>query len=247
MKKYLSFGGGVNSVAMMLMLLDQKEEFEAIFVDHGTDWPETYEYFEMFQAWLKEHGHKSITVLKPYEKKRKKDIEHFDNLYDYFYSYSMVPFMKYRFCTSKFKVEPIHRYISKPCFMLIGIDFGEIKRVKISIEDGVENRYPLVENEIDRNGCKKIIKKHNLPVPMKSGCYICPFQKKTQWVELRKKHPELFCKAEQLEKRNMESRIRRGKKPLTINASGKKLKTLIEEDQMNIFEQDDYPPCQCGL
>lgn len=50
MKKYLSFGGGVNSVAMMLMLLDQKDDFEAIFVDHGTDWPETYEYFEMFQA-----------------------------------------------------------------------------------------------------------------------------------------------------------------------------------------------------
>ena len=53
MKNYLSFGGGVNSVAMMLLLLDQKQEFESIFVDHGTDWPETYEYFDMFQEWLK--------------------------------------------------------------------------------------------------------------------------------------------------------------------------------------------------
>ncbi|HEX9972317.1 MAG TPA: phosphoadenosine phosphosulfate reductase family protein [bacterium] len=65
MKKYLSFGGGVNSVAMMLMLLDQKDEFEAIFVDHGTDWPETYEYFEMLQGWMKDHRHSQITVLKP--------------------------------------------------------------------------------------------------------------------------------------------------------------------------------------
>ncbi|RLC23031.1 MAG: hypothetical protein DRH93_08360 [Deltaproteobacteria bacterium] len=56
MKNYLSFGGGVNSVAMMLLLLDQKAEFEAIFVDHETDWPETYEYFDMFQKWLKDHG-----------------------------------------------------------------------------------------------------------------------------------------------------------------------------------------------
>jgi len=39
MKKYLSYGGGVDSTAMMLMLLDQGEEFEAIFVDHETDYP----------------------------------------------------------------------------------------------------------------------------------------------------------------------------------------------------------------
>jgi len=49
MKNYLSFGGGVNSVALYLYLLDQKVEFEAVFVDHGTDWPETYDYVEMFK------------------------------------------------------------------------------------------------------------------------------------------------------------------------------------------------------
>jgi len=43
-RHYLSFGGGVNSVAMLLMLLDTKEyEFEAVFVDTGCEYPETYE------------------------------------------------------------------------------------------------------------------------------------------------------------------------------------------------------------
>lgn len=32
MKNYLSFGGGVNSVAMMLLLLDEGVEFEAVYV-----------------------------------------------------------------------------------------------------------------------------------------------------------------------------------------------------------------------
>ena len=240
MKKYLSFGGGVNSVAMMLMLLDQKEEFEAIFVDHGTDWPETYEYFEMFQAWLKEHGHKPITVLKP-------DVEGYENLYDYFLHYKMVPSGFRRICTDKFKVTPIHKYVETPSFMFIGIDMDESKRAKISTTQGIENRYPLIENEIDRAGCKKIITYHGLPVPIKSGCYICPFQRISQWVELRRNHPALFCKAEKMEDLNMEYRKSRGKKAMTLNRRGGRLKTIVGENQMNLFEQDDYPPCQCGL
>jgi len=240
MKKYLSFGGGVNSVAMMLMLLDQKDDFEAIFVDHGTDWPETYEYTKMFQGWLKNHGHKQITILKP-------EVQGFENLYEYYWEKQWVPSFMARICTDKFKIRPIHKYVEKPCFMLLGIDFGEIKRAKLSVKKGIENRYPLIEYEIDRDGCKKIIKGHGLPVPMKSGCYICPFQRLGQWIELRKTHPELFCKAEQLENRNMDFRKSIGKKAFTLNNSGKKLKTVIDENQMHLFEQDNYPPCQCGL
>ncbi|MBT4177742.1 MAG: phosphoadenosine phosphosulfate reductase family protein [Candidatus Marinimicrobia bacterium] len=179
MKNYLSFGGGVNSVAMMLMLLDQKEKFEAIFVDHGTDWPETYEYFEIFQGWLKDHGHKPITVLEPM-------VTGFKNLYDYFYHYQMVPSFMYRICSDKFKVRVVNKYTEKPCFMYIGFDTGEEKRARISSNKGTDNRFPLLENNISRDGCKKIIIEHGLPVPMKSGCYICPYQSKPQWEELRR-------------------------------------------------------------
>ena len=236
---------GVNSVAMHLLLLDQRDDFEAIFVDHGTDWPETYEYLEMFQGWLKDHGHKKITVLKP-AVTIKKIGKTFNNLYDYFWHYKTPPSFR-RFCTDRFKVTPIHKYIKKPCFMLIGIDWGEVKRVKISNNKGIENRYPLVEYEIDRDGCKKIIKDHGLPIPMRSGCYICLFQKRSQWVELRKIHPDLFCKAEKLECRVNKYRKDRGKTSICISASNKKLKSLVDENQMALFEQDNYPPCQCGL
>jgi len=44
MKKYLSHGMGVNSTALMLLLEDEGIEFESVFIDHGGDYPETYEY-----------------------------------------------------------------------------------------------------------------------------------------------------------------------------------------------------------
>ena len=48
MRNYLSFGGGVNSVALYLYLRDMGTEFEAVFVDHGGDYPGTYDYVKMF-------------------------------------------------------------------------------------------------------------------------------------------------------------------------------------------------------
>lgn len=240
MKTYLSFGGGVNSVAMMILMIQEKQEFEAIFVDHGADWPETYEYFTKFQNWLKDNGHNLITVLKP-------DVEGFDNLYKYYWSKKFVPSFMARICTDKFKIRPIQKYVEKPCFMLIGIDNGEAKRAKISIKKGIENRFPLIEYEIDREGCKDIIRKTGLDVPMKSGCYICPFQKKNKWRELRIQHPDLFCKADKLEKRNMLYRASMGKKALSLCASGQTLRNVIDENQMMLFKDDEYPPCECGL
>lgn len=238
MKNYLSYGGGVNSVAMYLLFCEQEKDFEAIFVNHGTDWPETYEYFDMFSEWAGKKGYPAITVLKPAHKG-------FDNLIDFCFEKKMIPIRVRRWCTAEFKVKPLLNYYDKPCFENIGIDYGERHRAKISTKKDVESRYPLIEAEIDREGCKDIIEKHGLPVPMKSGCFICPFQRKSQWKELRRSHPNLFCKAEKLENLNIEDRIERGKKPLTYLSA--RLRNVVEEKQMMLFKEDEYPPCQCGL
>lgn len=234
MKNYLSFGGGVNSVALYLYLLDQKIEFEAVFVDHGTDWPETYEYVEMFKKKY------PLTVLKP-------DVGGISVLYDYSMHYRLAPSIRVRWCTQKFKTDAIYKYIEAPCFMMLGIDAGEAKRAKLSVNKGAENRFPLIEADIDRNGCKKIIKDHGLPIPIRSGCYICPFQRATQWKELRMKHPKLFCQAKTLEDAQMARSKEKGKKPFTISPRGVRLESIVDENQRQIFKQDEYPPCECGL
>jgi len=241
MRNYLSNGMGVNSVALHLYLLDQGIDFESVFVNHGTDWPETYEYFRMFQGWLITKGCPRITVIKT------------DSLYDYALDYRMVPVMlrgrsARRWCTRLFKIEPLYKYYRKPCFEMIGIDIGEQGRANIQVKDGVETRYPLIEAEINRAACKDIIRSHGLPLPMKSGCYICPGQKVTQWRNLRNEHPELFCKAAQLEQRNMDYRISQGKKAMFLNAQPKaSLYSIVDEDQIQVFEQDEYPDCRCSV
>ena len=236
LKNYLSFGGGVNSVALYLYLVEQKIDFEAVFVDHGTDWPETYGYFDMFQAWIEKNGYQKVTVLKP-------NVGGFDNLYEYCWHYKMVPIIFRRWCTAKFKVKVLLDYYKGSGFEFIGIDANETRRAKVQTRKGFEARYPLIEADMGRRECKEIIKKHGLPIPMKSGCYICPFQRVAQWKELRRKHPDLFCKASQLEQRNMEYRIERGKKPLYLCQSPKaSLSAIVNEKQSPVFEQDEYPP-----
>ena len=53
--------------------------------------------------------------------------------------------------------------------------------------------------KINRRGCKKIIKDFGLKVPVKSGCFFCPFTKMTNWKRLQLRHPDLFQKAIELE------------------------------------------------
>lgn len=243
MKHYLSFGGGVNSVALHLLMVQEEFDFESVFVDHGTDWPETYGYFEKFQNYLKKNGHRPVTVLKPCLKTN--DGKEFDNLYDYYNYKKLTPSRRYRSCSTMVKINTAHKYYKKPCFQHLGFDAGEAHRAKIGVDKGIENRFLLIEYDIDRDGCKKIISDHGLPIPIKSGCYCCPFQNRTQFSELRRHHPELFCKVEKMENDAINSGRCYDKKWVYLRQMP--IREYIKEGQLNIFEIDDYPPCQCSL
>ena len=230
MRNYLSYGGGVNSVAMLLFLQDEGVEFESIYVDHGCDWPETREYNRM----MLDKGYKITTVPAP-------------GLWEKMWKYRMVPSMQRRWCTADFKVKPIAKYVEIPCFMMFGISSDEAHRAKMQYEDGIERRFPLIEREIDREGCKLVILKHGLPLPIKSGCWFCPMQRAAQWRLLRKRHPDLFCKAKRLEGRNIEYRKSKGKAPLYLSAGKRSLDDIVDENQDELFEEFAYPPCHCEL
>jgi 3'-phosphoadenosine 5'-phosphosulfate sulfotransferase (PAPS reductase)/FAD synthetase len=217
-------------------------DFEAVFVDHGGDWPETYEYFKYFV----ETG-RPVTVLKP-QCFRKNTGICWDNLYDYAITQEIFPSVLNRWCTKDFKVLPVNRYIEKPCFMHLGIDAGESRRAKINSTKGIESRWLLIENNIDRQGCIDLIKSHLLMVPPKSGCWFCPFQKKYEWRRLRRLHPELYCKGVKLEEKAVSAyKYRGGTKKLTLRGDGVALGDLINENQAALpgMEDLEYPPCQC--
>jgi 3'-phosphoadenosine 5'-phosphosulfate sulfotransferase (PAPS reductase)/FAD synthetase len=192
MKNYLSFGAGVNSVALYLLMQELNIEFEAIFVNHGADYPETYAYLDYFVA-----TGRPVTVLRPSQFSAVKE-KTYDNLFNYSWDFQMVPSMLSRWCTRIFKIVPVEKYIEKPCVMHLGVDAGEVKRAKASPTKGVDNQWLLIENNIDRDGCKKMISAAGLVVPPKSGCWFCPLQRKEQWKNLQQVHPSLFRKAQEL-------------------------------------------------
>lgn len=241
MRRYLSFGGGVNSVALYLLLMDQgmapgdpEAGFEAVFVDHGGDWPETYEYVEMFRQKY------PLTVLKP-------KVSGHDSIVAYCKDKKCVPTPIRRWCTDQFKVSVVHKYYQRPCWQYIGIDTDEAKRAKMSSTKGIESRWPLLEAEMSRADCVALIQRHGLPVPPKSGCWICPFQRAGQWRELRRTHPCLFRQAVDLERATMDKRRAMGKQPLSLAMSGKTLEVIVNEAQGVLLPEFELPPCQCGL
>jgi competence ComEA-like helix-hairpin-helix protein len=192
MKNYLSFGGGVNSVAMLLLFHELEIGHEAVYV-WMPDAPETHDYLLMLEG----RGF-PITVIFPW-------VQSHWNLYNYCIAYEMTPSYIHRWCTDKFKVRTLSKYYQGPAFENIGFAADEAKRARLKVKKSIESRYPLIEYDIDRQGCIDIIKRHGLPVPVKSGCFFCCYQGVGQWKELRRRHPELFCKAVALEKLSMEN------------------------------------------
>jgi len=229
-------------VALYLHLMDNNIDFEAVFVDHGGDWPETYEYVDKFVSKY------PLTILKPKRKTKFNDgSEIVDSIVKFCELKKMMPSRVARWCTSDFKRAVLNAYQETPCFVMIGFDWGERHRAKIYTNRGREFRYPLIEDEIDRNGCIEIIKKHGLKIPPKSGCYICPFQRVGQLRLLRRKHPELFCKLERLENNNNAERAARGLKP--YYSFKKPVRDVAEKgiEQTELWPDDEFPPCECGL
>jgi 3'-phosphoadenosine 5'-phosphosulfate sulfotransferase (PAPS reductase)/FAD synthetase len=227
MKNYLSFGAGVNSVAAYLL----GGFDEAVWCDTGVEYPETYEFMDKFIAKY------PVTILPP----------KMGGLYEYSWKYKMVPATWPRWCTKHFKIEPFENYVETPSFKLLGFATDEAQRAKISINNDIENRFPLLENDVSREKCKEIIKEAGLPIPHRSKCWFCPFQTIGEWKELRMNHPDLFCKAERLEARNREYRISKGKQPLYLYGNAKSLRAVVDEQQSRLWEEDEYPPCECML
>lgn len=218
MKQYLSYGAGINSEALRLLLIDQGIDFEAVYVDHGCDWPETREFARTVP---------NLTILKP-------DVGGFSNLYEYCLHYCMVPHMKLRFCTAKFKIRPLYKYFKRSCICYIGFAIDEIHRCKASKEADIYNEFPLIKAEMTRRDCKQFISDHHLEIPIRSGCWFCPLQRDEQWRRLKRLHPDLYEKAKTLEQINIDYRTKKGRLPLTLSANKKRLEVITMEGQMEL-------------
>ncbi|MCI4347566.1 MAG: phosphoadenosine phosphosulfate reductase family protein [Thermoplasmata archaeon] len=188
----LSFGAGVNTAALMVMLQRNRMPFdEAVFADTGGELPETYQFLRVARRYLKKHGKRLVVVR-----------SRSGTLYDTCARREVTPSQVWRWSTRDYKVTPIHAYYrSLDCHIheYLGIAYDEIHRMKASRESYITSHFPLVDQKLTRSDCVALIKSARLPVPVKSGCYFCPFNNIGRWKEIHSLHPELYTKAMQLE------------------------------------------------
>ena len=193
----VSYGGGQNSTAMIIKMFNDGIKIdEIIYSEVGNEMPETYTFLKEFKKWCKSKGLKFVEVKSKY-----------GTIREYYEKKKIIPFRMFRHCTHKFKIIPINKYIrdkygiKTPINMIMGIAVDEKHRMdKIRGRKQFTYKFPLVEWNINREKCIEIIKKEGLSIPVKSGCYFCPFQPKKAWKDLHKIHPELYQESIDFEK-----------------------------------------------
>ena len=191
-----SYGGGVNSTAMLIGCVERRLQVDHIlFADTGGELPETYEFNELFSKWLMDRGMPQIVTVKSPNVTLEQDC----------LTRHALPSIAYGFatCSQRFKKEPQEKYLNEitkgnplPIIKLIGFDAGEWHRIRH--DDGL--RYPLVEWGWFRRDCLDAIDRAGLCPPVKSACFFCPMRKKHEIRQLRIKHPDLLQRSIAMEK-----------------------------------------------
>jgi hypothetical protein len=241
----VSFGGGVNSAAMLIEMVRRKVVPDLImFADTGGELPETYQFVKDFSVWLEQHGMPSVTWVR-YER---------ETLEANCIRQTMLPSLAYGFkgCSQKYKIQPQEKFANNwapakavwkakgKVVKLIGYDAGEHHRAKIPHDAKYVYAYPLVEWGWGRKECEATVKSAGFK-PAKSACFFCPASKKHEVIKLSKTHPHLFARAIAMEQTA---------KCEVVKGLGRnwKWEDLVNADlaQLKLFEDlPDEVPCGC--
>lgn len=217
----VNYGGGVDSTAMLIGLYRAGIRPDLImFADTGGEKPETYQYIDYFNKWLKSIGFPLVTKVKyqpvsaPY-----------DSLEGNCLANDMLPSLAYRrkSCSLKFKAQVMDGWLlgkkgpnacdgwepaleslarhAKPV-KLIGYDNGPAdsrRAVKLTEDKYFRYEHPLRQLGWAREDCILEILKEGLIVPLKSACFFCPASKDWELFWLAAEHPDHFIRAIEME------------------------------------------------
>src|SRR5438552_2082882 len=96
----LSYGGGLNSFALLLLLLKSGRRLdEVVFADTGAELPETYAHINFVRKFLRSKG-VAFTVVKSGN----------GSLYETCKRRRVIPSMIWRWSTRDYKITPIYAY-----------------------------------------------------------------------------------------------------------------------------------------
>lgn len=254
MTAFISFGGGVQSTALVVLACTGKiKAAGALFANVGDDseHPDTLTYVrDIAVPYGVEHGLPIRELRKPGRGLWAHVMDHDDPLTTRepmpVRGMNGAPFS--RSCTVDWKIKVIGRWLKDQGYgtdkgvadVMIGISTDELERAGRGKDEKYERRvYPLLDLGISRSDCKQIIRDAGLPVPPKSACFFCPFHRASVWAEMRRDEPELFAKSQQLEDVINSRRTPLGKDPVYLTRFGKRLSDAIPEAQTALFDVTD--------
>lgn len=187
--------GGKDSSALAVFLRNEVPDMEYFFCDTGAELPETYEYLTRLE----------VVLGKPIE--RLNADRGFDHWFEMFRG--ALPSPQMRWCTNYMKIKPLEDWIGDtPTISYVAIRADEANRKGyVSTKPSIETKFPFIDAGIDHDGVLALLNDAGVGLPdyyewrTRSGCYFCFFQRKTEWIGLADRHPELFDRAVAIEQK----------------------------------------------
>jgi hypothetical protein len=236
MKKVWSSGGGTQSAAIAVLILQGKlpaPDFAAI-VDTGRENSETWEYSEKYvQPAMKAFGVELHRVSK--EKYATVDVWSKNGsslLMPAFTDQNGGLGKMSNFCSYEWKKRVLERWLReqgvKEYEVWLGISTDELSRVRAA----KGYRYPLIfDVPMRRHECVGLVKEFGWPDPPRSSCYMCPNKSDSEWQHLAENFPLDLQKAIDLE-----NEVRAKDPNVFFHKSGKPLASVnFNSNQDSLF------------
>jgi hypothetical protein len=188
--------GGKDSAALAIYLKDVRklENVEYFFSDTGKELPEVYDFLDKLEAYL---GREIARIGS------NKPFEHYLKLYGGF-----LPSPHQRWCTREMKIKPFEQWVgNESVISYVGIRADEARDGYISTKPNIRAVFPFKEDGLVEADIRRILDS-TVGMPAyynwrsRSGCYFCFFQRRHEWLGLKKEHPALFESAKEFEKIN---------------------------------------------
>jgi 3'-phosphoadenosine 5'-phosphosulfate sulfotransferase (PAPS reductase)/FAD synthetase len=191
----LGISGGKDSAALAIYMRDRLPQVEYFFTDTGSELPEVYEYLDRLEDYL---GKKIVRLGSD---------RPFDHLLKQYNSF--LPSPNTRWCTREMKIKPFEDWIGDDqAITYVAIRADEDRDGYKSTRPNIVASFPFKSDGIVRSDVERILEQSGVGWPKyyewrsRSGCYFCFFQRKSEWVSLAERHPDLFERAKAYEKVN---------------------------------------------
>ena len=218
MVRVLSYGGGVDSFAMLLDAIGRGDRPDlCVFEDVGDgtreadgedpgEWPGTYRHMrEIVIPLCEAHGIGFVWL-----DSTRYPVRDARSLFAWLEARKQIPVSgPKRICTIIAKVERFERWLDDtfggaPVEVWIGFEAGEESRAAKDPNAGKArptrvNRFPLMERGLCRCRCVALIWRHGYAVPRKSACVFCPYGTRADWKTFARDLPDSFAKTVALE------------------------------------------------